>query len=366
MGIRQDERLLHVALPAKLIRRLDRAVIEGRGEFETRSEFVREAVENLLLELEYDPAPPEPPRSRRVQETQRHAENGADGHGGEGFLRADDPSKTSGALEKGAVAALGLSATALRAPSRGAVIDDGVAKIADEPLFGLHNRDFPSFWAAVQLAEITHQGPAPFSDCLDELVERAWRYADELREIEEATGEAKLRVMFPTNRDKRQSAEEGFKTFAVGTATRGPDHSVIARGPLFSWRICQLQRDDSGLLIALTSRGYELLEALDGISLATPHPRGTAERFFGHLRQWSMADWRGFEILLDGVSREPDRAGLVAHFKAARSDWSNAVAATNSQGYVGRAREWGLVEPKQVKSRYLLTEFGRNVLDGRS
>ncbi len=169
--------------------------------------------------------------------------------------------------------------------------------------------------------------------------------------------------MFPTNLSKPQSAEEGFRTFAVGAvAAKTRNGKLAAWGPLFSWKACQLQRDEQKLLIGLTKPGYELLEALDGISLETPHPREMALRFFAYLQRFSPADWWGFETLLEAVSQEPDRNGLVAHFKDARKDWSNAVAATNSQGYVGRAREWGLIKTKQVRSRYVLTDFGRELL----
>ena len=55
---------------------------------------------------------------------------------------------------------------------------------------------------------------------------------------------------------------------------------------------------------------------------------------------------------------EPSRLELVEVFQTARPDWTASVAATNTQGYVARAREWGLVESKQVAGTYRLTEFG--------
>ena len=40
------------------------------------------------------------------------------------------------------------------------------------------------------------------------------------------------------------------------------------------------------------------------------------------------------------------------------------MVSTNAAGYIARAREWGLVEPKQSKSRYQLTPFGVEQLIG--
>lgn len=375
-----NERVVRVLLPVELIRRVDRALLERRGGFETRAEFFREAVENMLLELTYEAAPPEPAevQSRGATADLRQASSKSasvskpsdapDADRAATRLEYAQPAERDSALwnaDRGLSDRLpSFASTALAAPPRGAVIEDGDAQIVDEPLFGLHNRDYPSLWAARQLAELTVDEPVPLSDYLDEVVHRAWRYADELRALEELT-ETKLRVMFPTNRSKPQSAEEGFRAFAVGWASTRANEGVLAGGPLFSWRMCQLQRKDQELAIALADPGYDLLEALAGITVETPHPRAFAERFLAHLRTYAPEDWWGFETVLDALSREPDRAELVAHFRAARKEWSNTIASTNSQGYVGRAREWGLVEPKQIRGRYVLTDFGQELLEER-
>src|SRR4051812_24041873 len=46
----------------ELIRRMDRALNEARGGFTTRAELISEAVEQLLVEISYEEAPPEPKR----------------------------------------------------------------------------------------------------------------------------------------------------------------------------------------------------------------------------------------------------------------------------------------------------------------
>src|SRR3954453_17781684 len=55
-----DERVVKVPMRLELIRRMDRALSEGRGGFTTRADFILEAVEQLLVELSYEEAPPEP------------------------------------------------------------------------------------------------------------------------------------------------------------------------------------------------------------------------------------------------------------------------------------------------------------------
>ena len=55
-----EVRLVKVPMPVGLIRRMDEALVQGHGGFTTRAEFLREAAENLLVELTYEDAPPEP------------------------------------------------------------------------------------------------------------------------------------------------------------------------------------------------------------------------------------------------------------------------------------------------------------------
>lgn len=368
----ERERVVRIVLPITLIRQLDEALQERLGGFETRTEFVREAVDNMLLELKYEPAQPElhpsferdnnraggiePEVSLRRQIDERDSrETLAD-------LQSAQDKGQSGPHDNYSVAVLSdLAATALATPTLGAVIQDGIAQVADEHLFGLHNRDYPSIWAAHQLAEITREGLVSLSDYLDEVTRRAWSYADVLHSLEQRL-DRKLTVMFPRNLRKLQSAEEGFRAFAVGSVTnRSKNSRPSASGPLFAWKVCQLNLNEQ-LLIGLTKQGYELLDALDGISLNNPHSPEEAERFFAHLREHAPGDWWGFETTLDAVAEKPDRNGLLDHFKAIQPDWSDAVVGTNSQGYIGRSREWGLIEPKQVQGRYLLTDFGRWIL----
>ncbi len=369
-----EERVVRIVLPVELIRRLDEALLRRVGGFESRTEFVRESIENMLLELEYEPAQPEPesPRTSGLPgpygtESEPGPLGREDGRlsDGNGAPRHMMRIETEPAVQLDSTSGdpPDLSATVLTVSARGAVIRDGIAEVDDEPLFGLHNRDYPSIWAAHRLAAFTREGPVSLSHYLHEVVDEAWAYARFLQRIELRT-KGKLTVMFPRNAQKPQSAEEGFKTFAIGaTSARDADGRVSASGPLFGWKVCQLQRRDREMYIGLTEPGYELLEVLNGISLEMPHPPKIAERFFAHLKRFAPADWWGFETVLVAAREEPNRHNLQEAFRAVRPGWSDAVVGTNTQGYVGRAREWGLLEPKLARGRYLLTDFGGTVLE---
>ena len=67
---------------------------------------------------------------------------------------------------------------------------------------------------------------------------------------------------------------------------------------------------------------------------------------------------------MEAVAEGPTRVELAGQFNQWRPDWSPALSNTNAAGFVARAREWGLLEPKLVDSRYALTEFGETYRAG--
>ncbi len=347
-----EERLVKVPLPLDLIRRIDGALAQGQGGYTTRQEFFREAAEGLLLELSYAPAPEEPGASTHEKDV------------------AAEPSATSPPSEPappGAIAvhesaalaapvALGLDSTVLRLSGPQEAFTDGEAELDDGPLFGMHNRDYPSIWAAYRLADQLGHGAVSYSAFVDTVTAEAWEYAEALKRVESPSG-LKLTALFPTNREKPQSAAEGFRTFAIGSLLNGKRERIRGEGPLFAWRVCQARRTQSTMLLGITAEGWELLRRLEGISLQLPHSTALAEVFLGHLRRYSPGDWWGFATVLRAARETPTRADLVQAFVDG-ADWSESVAATTAQGYVARAREWGLLEPRIVGGRYELTEFG--------
>jgi len=375
-----DMRLARILLPAALLRDVDELVLSGRGGYETRQEFFQEAIQNHVLEVKHgsersgqllldadlgQSSGESQPRSVAAQATV----SGKSTPASAGDEEQPEPALPAALTGGPQIEALtDLAQTVLVAPSRnGCSIRDGIARFHDEPLFGLHNRDFPSIWAARHLAELTQDELVPAPVFFEKVTREAWRYGQALVELEEKT-KVKLTALFPSNLSKPQSAEVGFRAFAIGTIARkpSPDGTFETTGPFFQWKIAQLVKPNGTPHIGLTEVGHELLSALDGITLAWPHKPLEAERFLGFLRENAPSDWAGFEHLLAAVADSPNRAELTTKFHEWQPGWSDAVANTNAAGFVARAREWGLIELKLVHGRYELTEFGRSMSNDRS
>lgn len=349
-------------LPAALLREVDELVLQGRGGYQTRQEFILDAVQNQVLEVKYGAAEnKQRPAVPEVDETP--VDSSRDGFrekpkttGAEDTRPAPPPALSNGEPVE---PIRDVSATELHLDQRGVAVEDGLAVVKEEPVLGLHNRDYPSIWAAHLLAEETRDGLVPFTEFLDRATRQAWRYAESLAELEKES-KVKLRALYPTNFAKPQSSEEGFRAFAIGSIAKTPrgDGKVDASGPLFSWGVSQVIREGGQLMVGVTPGGYNLLEDLDGLSLRWPHEAEYAERFFAYLRAHAPWEWAGFEQLLEAVAESPTRVELAQHFKRWHPDWSDAMANTNAAGFVARSREWGLLESKLVDGRYALTEFG--------
>jgi len=334
-------------LPLQVIRQMDHLLLDGIGGFTTRNEFVREAIESYMLELTHERAPAEPAEVRRRR------------------LRpvADDPSEAprTDQLQKPSLLAVGDTALSTLAPEGPTI--DGEAHVVAEPLFGMHNRDYPSLWAARRLASfVEEEQTITFNEFAERATEEAWTYAAELRALEPELG-IKLTALFPTNVDKRTTASGAFRSFAIGSVS-ADEAGMRADGPLFLWRIIGVEARDESVAVGLRREGRDLLASLSGLTVAQPHPPELARAFLAHLRKHAPPDYWGFDHVLQTVAERPTRADLVGAFQQARGDWRESVAATNAQGYVARAREWGLIAPKVVEGRYELTDFGLEVQRG--
>lgn len=258
-----------------------------------------------------------------------------------------------------------ISITRLREPPPGTALSGNGSRyvLADEPLFGLHNRDYPSLWAASHLYERAADGPVGLKEFLAELTKEAWEFSEALAELE-IRGWRKLRALFPSNRQRPESAEDGFRAFAVGSihAVRGGDGLKRLSGPLFQWRLAYVIEDGGRELIGRTAVGAELLTNLAGISLNLPHEPEYARVFLAHLMEHAPEDWALLRRVLELAAERANRATLVEQLQKERS-WSPSQASSYAVGYVGRAREWGLMESQlSTDRRYELTELGREYL----
>ena len=239
---------------------------------------------------------------------------------------------------------------------------DLLSSLRDEPLLGLHNRDWPSLWALTQLASVATDGPVPLRDLLEDVTRRAWLLAEELSKSHLNSSE-KLTALLPTNREKPQSAEDAFKVFAIASIASkpNPDGHYTVAGPLPAWRAIALTSDGGGgFLIGITETGWDLAELVVSVGPGTPHARDVAERFLNFLRVHAAGDWWGFATLFRTVRTQPTRPEYVEAFRSARQ-WKESVAISAAQGYLARGREWGLVQPKMLDGRYALTPFGHSM-----
>jgi hypothetical protein len=344
----RDHRVVKLLLPLQVIRQMDHLLLDGVGGFTTRNEFVREAIESYMLELTHEAAPAEPAEMlQRKLQLRPVTDAPTDvAH----VDRLEEPSLS--------IADTGLSRLAPEGPTI-----DGDAQVVAEPLFGMHNRDYPSLWAARRLAAYLEEGQTiTFEEFAERATEEAWTYAGELHALELELG-TKLTALFPTNVDKRTTASGAFRAFAIGSVS-GDETGMRADGPLFLWRIIGVEARDESVAVGLRREGRDLLASLSGLTVAQPHPPELARAFLAHLREHAPPDYWGFDHVLQTVAERPTRAELVGAFQQARPDWRESVAATNAQGYVARAREWGLIAPKVVEGRYELTDFGFEVQRG--
>lgn len=342
-----ETRILRVPLTVDLIQRMDNLLIQGVAGYETRADLVREAIEAMVMELSYEAAPPEPGAS--ASRTKTSTKNG-------GISRAEPdanipPSRTT----------IDENFTRLQLPEDFVLIDEQTAQIVDHPLFGLHNRDYPSLWAATLLAQTTQTSLVSWERFLTCAVDAAWSMGQHLSALESTTDQ-KLSGIFPTNRIKPQSAEDGFKNSAIGYCKNG-GNELVCSGPLFQWRICQVRRRHGEIEIGITALGRDLLRSLKGFSVHMPHNPDHAASFFNYLKLHAPADYECFESLLKSVGENARRFDVIELFRSRYPGWTEAQAATNVAGYVSRAREWGLLESKQRKGLYTLTVFGKEILN---
>ena len=194
---------MRIRLPVPLIREMDAVIISGAGGYSTRAEFIVDAIEQRILELTVegveDAGPP--PRHR------------------DDVSAAPGPPEEEAAHRRSSDSGPPVTIEMTKLVPRGAGFSisftDDLSRPEGKALFGLHNRDYPSLWALSQLAEMANEEPIPVADYYARVLKRAWDFGEHLLSLEEDTGR-KCTALFPTNSDKRKSAEARFCMFAIG------------------------------------------------------------------------------------------------------------------------------------------------------
>lgn len=347
-----------------VLREVDRAVQEGLGGYTNRHELINDLVEQGLIDLRY-PDGEEPVALRAKTEAEEASSKpSTNGHGDSSAV--EEPAKTMPKVEP----LSSLTETRIVAPAkRGVVVENKLAHVPEHPLFGMHNRDAPTAWALNLLAEATAEGPVAFGDFYEETTKKAWQLAAQLQGLE-AKGGAKLAVMLPRNPEKPQSADEGFRTFALGGLARKANAGgqLAASGPFFEWHAVAVVGNPRSLEIGLTEVGWQLVKIFDGLDFSYPHEEDRGHRFLEHQRQHAEPDAWGFRTALEGASQGAGRVELNEYFEKRLGadfdgNWKASVAVSVASGYVSRAREWGLIEPKMKNGSYALTASGQKALD---
>ena len=345
---------MRIRLPVPLIREMDAAIISGAGGYSTRAEFIVDAIQERILELtveEVEDAGPPPVYKDGVSATPGPPEEKVT------HQRASDPDT---------LVTVGMTELVYRGAGFSIPPTDDLSRPEGKALFGLHNRDYPSLWALSQLAEMANEEPIPVVDYYARILKKAWDFGEHLLALEKDTGR-KCTALFPTNPDKRQSAESRFCMFAIGDFRINGKKTVTTNGPLFEWRAVGLVGSIDQPRIGLTAAGWELLAALHGLSVGEPHAPTSVAAFLAHLKQHAPADMRGFVEILRAIGPEgATRQDVLGHAGTQWPEWNENEVSTNAAGYIARTREWGLLELKQTKSHYNLTPLGvEHIMGGK-
>lgn len=347
----------------EVLREVDRAIQAGLGGYSNRHEMINDLVEQGLVELSYpdiNPAELAEPNDAVPQTIASPPRVGDD-------PKADAaPPPTMPDVEP----LSDLSETRLIAPGKtGAVVENELASIPGHPMFGMHNRDAPTAWALMRLAGSASAGPVDLEQFYRETTTEAWKLAAQLTGLE-VKGGPKLAVMLPRNPEKEDTAEIGFRAFALGATSQktDPKGRLGASGPFYEWGAVGVVGDANSPLIGLTRAGWELVTIFDGLDFSIPHGQSHAERFMKFLHMNVAADSWGFRTTLEGATQGFGRSELNRYFAERlptefRGDWKQTVANSVASGYVSRAREWGLLELKLRDKAYVPTDFGETILD---
>lgn len=343
----QSVRLVKTWLPVSLVKEMDETILRSGGAYNGRDDFIREAIADRISEDRLRPGTggPAPVILLRA---------GANRTGPPRPDNREQPKEDGSAFLELSVDPGDLTRTPTLPP-----------RALKGALYGLHNRDYPTLWAAHSSVKMaTSRGaPVPWPEFLSEILEAAWRIGAQLARADEERNsiEMKASIGFPTNPEKRQSAEGRFVEHMLGM----PSREGSPTGPLFAMQLAGTAPSQSGYVIAPTERGKELLKALAAAGLAArpPHSADAWRLFRRHLCEALPEDYSAWTAVLRALAEMPTREDIVRRFS---DNWPGAAASTNVAGYVSRGREWGLIAPKLTDGRYELTALGQREIEERN
>jgi signal transduction histidine kinase len=221
--------------------------------------------------------------------------------------------------------------------------------------FGLHNRDLPTLWALDQLASrVADLGePVQWKDFIRSLRAQA-QIAGEWLRSEDRARPHNLRAAtgFPKPGPKASLSEDRFTMANVA-------HRASSReGP---FQVLGLAAFVDGERIAPTEQGLRLLGRLldAGLSDKLPHGPEVFWPWWSYLEEAAPAERTAWARVLRGLRTGPTRVELISGFP----EWPGTTGETNCMGFVSRSREWGLVQPKLLDGRYLLTALGAALIE---
>lgn len=359
-------RILRIPLPVELIREMDELVDGNAGGMESRAELAREAIEAMVLELRHGLFES---LSSGVVKGDSRPEASLDGPREQGAMpvivsRSEAEAIKAPAFE-GTTTLMSIEETALPEPPA-VNYYCSPQKDFNRYMYGMHNRDYPSLWAASQICGMTKDGPILLSDALTLLLPEAWSMGERLKQLDEANKQqglargVKLSALFPTNKLKSKQSEGKFSDFAVGWQAKNGSEQIEWQGPLPEWKVIGIEEGPEGNMVGMTVVGRQLLQDISGLTVAQPHPPELAQRFFEHLSQHDPSDWSGFITMMKAASLRLSREEVIQMFA---NRWPAQIEhEKNAQGYVARSREWGLIEMAQIDRCYVLSDFGESVL----
>ncbi len=327
-----DSRLVKVAMPAKLVQSMDR-VITSSSAYNSRQDFIADAVANLLADIEVASEVGGSADHRQTVDTSI-------------WSRSErEPEPLDIEAENGAhqrlTSAEGLELASIPAlpPDLQLSAEPEDSGSLETPTWGLHNRDWPTLWSAALLGKASATGPVQYTEWLAETARLAWQLTDAVGDELDLSG-------FPSNREKVERSEGRFIEFFVGPG--------VGRGPLFEFGLACGVGDGR---VLLTPDGFSLLRQLEGMRPTTeePPPSRWRRAFFEHLAKNRPPDLAMLIEVVDLISiGRSTRMELNEALQVRHPDWSDTNAATNAAGYVARAREWGLLERKQINHQYVI------------